>query len=246
MRSSPPWSTLLLGSILTLALTACPQTQSPEGQGGPSAEAGGQGGPPEMGSAKHPDDARWKVIEGEAVAIEGTVSYRTEATGSVRIDVLTQAGEAPPHLVSAETLDGLGAFSIQAPKDFGEVHLVAFIDTTGDGPSPDDAAATTKITIGTEDIAGLELTLEDEPDLGGLTPGSPPGEDGKPTGPAGEAPPPGEGSPDGKGPPPEGEGEDGKGPPPDGKGPPPGGEGPPPQAPPAEPSKTAPPDLPTQ
>ena len=213
MRSSTPWSTLLLGSILTLALTACPQTQTPQGQGGGKGEAGEQGGPPEMGSAAHPDDARWKVAADEGVSLQGSVSYGGEAPeGAVRIDVLTQAGEAPPHLVSAETLDGLGAFTIRAPTGFGEVHLVAFIDSTGDGPSPDDAAATVKVDIGSEDILGLELTLSDDPDLGGLTPGSPPGEDGKPPatpeGEAGKGPPPGEGAeglPPGEGAPPTGE-----------------------------------------
>lgn len=215
MRSTTPWSALLLGSLLTLSLTACPQSQTPDGKSGPEGQVGTQGAPPEMGSAAHPDDARWKVKAGEGVSIQGNVSYTGAAPeGAVRIDVLTQAGEAPPHLVSAETLEGMGAFSFQAPKDFGEVHLVAFIDRTGDGPSPDDAAATTKVNIATLDIAGLELVLTDEPDLGGLTPGSPPGENGQP----GDAPPEGqEGEGTGEGPPPDGQ------PPADG----PGGEGPP-------------------
>ncbi|MFT5584912.1 MAG: hypothetical protein ACI9VR_002500 [Cognaticolwellia sp.] len=233
MHSPPPWSGLLLGSILTLFLTACPQSQSPDGKGGPAGQGGTEGAPPEMGSAAHPDDARWKVKAGEGISIQGSVSYGGEPPeGAVRIDVLTQAGEAPPHLVSAETLEGMGTFTFQAPKDFGEVHLVAFIDRTGDGPSPDDAAATTKLDITTVDITGLELVLTDEPDLGDLTPGAPPDENGQP----GDAPAegePGEGQPSGDGPPPDGPPQ-GDGPPLDGEGPPSmveGGDTPPPAVP---------------
>ncbi len=203
MRSSR-LAALALASILSLALTACPQTQDKTGPAakGPSGAPPAEGAPPEMNTAAHPDDARWKLAEGEGVALSGTVSYEGEAPeGAVRVDVLTQAGDAPPHLVSAETLEGLGAFTIRAPKDFGEVHLVAFIDRAGDGPSPDDAAATVKVSIGAEDVPDLSLALSDEPDLGGLTPGAPPTENGAPPeGDAAGGPAPGEG-----GPPPEGD-----------------------------------------
>lgn len=239
MRSSR-LAGLALASILSLALTACPQAQDNGGAGakGPSGGAPAEGAPPEMSTAAHPDDARWKLAEGEGIALSGTVSYEGEPpTGAVRVDVLTQSGDAPPHLVSAETLDGLGPFTIRAPKDFGEVHLVAFIDRAGDGPSPDDAAATLKVTIGAEDVAELSLALSDEPDLGGLTPGAPPTENGGAPPEGGEAggPPP-EGGAAG-GPPPEG-GAAG-GPPPEGDaagGPPPAGSPDPgtAEAPPAE------------
>jgi len=173
---------------------------------------------------------------GEGVSVQGSVSYAGEVPGgAVRIDVLTQVKDAPPHLVSAETLEGLGEFTFQAPSDFGEVHLVAFIDRTGDGPSPDDPAATVKLDITTQDVAALELVLTDEPDLGDLTPGSPPDGAGQPT--DGQA-----GDQQGDGPPPE----EGAGPGDDG---PPGGEGPPPEAEPgsAEPAPSAEPaEAPTQ
>ena len=232
MPSSTPWSALLFGSILTLSLTACPQSQTPDGKIGPEGQAGSQGAPPEMGSAAHPDDARWELKAGEGVSVQGSVSYSGEVPGgAVRIDVLTQAKDAPPHLVSAETLEALGEFSFQAPSDFGEVHLVAFIDRTGDGPSPDDPAATVKLNITTQDVADVALVLADDPDLGDLTPGSPPDENGQPTdgqaeGQQGDGPPPKEGT---------GPGDDG---PPGGEGPPakaePGPGDPPPSAEPAE------------
>lgn len=197
-----------------LFLTACPEKpkddgELPETTGptiGPSA-GGPEAGPP-LPDGERPNNAHFEVAEGEGVTLSGLISYEGEQKGALRMDFLTVAENAHPNLVHATSLDALGAFSIEVPKDFGALHLVAFIDVAGDGPSPTDPAATVKVAVGTDDISDITLALSDEPDLGELTPGGPPeGEPGPGVG-AVEGEPadmqPAEGAPPPEGAPPEG------------------------------------------
>ena len=65
MRSDSRWARVALTSTLGLLLTACPQSQDVDGAKKPQGAGSEQGAPPEMSSAAHPDDARWKIAEGE-------------------------------------------------------------------------------------------------------------------------------------------------------------------------------------
>lgn len=193
-----------------LLLTACPETTPPEATPGgdaPGAGAPGEAGaPPGEGAAgpmgKRPEEARFTVVEGEGVVFSGTVSYPGDKKGSIRLDFLTQEGNQPPNLVHAVSLPKLGEFSVELPKDYGQLHVVAFIDVDGDGPNASDPAALATLTVGVEPITGVALALSDTPDLGALTPGSngaAPGEgapagEGAPTGEGGAAAPPAEGA----------------------------------------------------
>lgn len=193
---------LILLSSALLLLTACPETTPPAatpGAEGPGGAPGGEGGAPPEGAAgpmgKRPEEARFNVVEGEGVAFSGTVSYEGAKKGSIRLDFLTQEGNQPPNLVHAVSLPKLGEFSVELPKDYGQLHVVAFIDVDGDGPNASDPAAMATLTVGVEPITGVALALSDTPDLGALTPGSngaAPGEGGGPP-PEGGGPPPAEG-----------------------------------------------------
>lgn len=165
--------------LALLLLTACPESSPPPPSGDPAtgaADAVGRtvddagAGP----AGQRPEDARWELAEGEGVLISGTVTYTGSKQGSVRMDFLTQEGNQPPNLVHAAAARALGEFSVQAPKEFGKVHIVAFIDAAGDGPSADDPAATVSLEIGAEPIANIALELSDTPELGALTPGADP------------------------------------------------------------------------
>ncbi len=150
------------------------------GAGGPGAGVpGGEGaGAPPMGAGAagggRPDQARFSVAEGEGVEISGTFEYAGSATGSHRIDFLTMDTDGPPTLVHALSLDAAGPWSVEAPKNFGKVYIVAFIDKKGDGPSSDDPSGriADQVEIGTKPVTGLTLTLKDDADLGNLTPGA--------------------------------------------------------------------------
>ncbi|MCK6519521.1 hypothetical protein L6R46_31210, partial [Myxococcota bacterium] len=152
-----------------LLLTACPETTPPEAT--PGGDAPGAGGPGEAGAppgegaagpmGKRPEEARFTVVEGEGVVFSGTVSYPGDKKGSIRLDFLTQEGNQPPNLVHAVSLPKLGDFSVELPKDYGQLHVVAFIDVDGDGPNASDPAALATLTVGVEPITGVALALSD-------------------------------------------------------------------------------------
>ncbi len=132
------------------------------------------------------------VTAGEGVVLSGTLGYEGEKTGKIRLDILTSRGENPHLLAKTLELSALGEWSVELPKDFGEVNIVGFLDQTGDGPTADDPAAAlpAPVAVATEPIEGLALMLVDDADLGALTPGGPPPDaDGAPppTDPAAQA-----------------------------------------------------------
>jgi len=174
-------------TCMTLLLTACPESPGPDGPsaGGPEAGGGGPGGPAPNGSGAgtgegRPDHAHFEVKEGEGVTLSGSIAYDGDSEGAVRLDFLVQDEGTAPRLVHAESLSSTGPWSIEVPQDYGELHIVGFLDPDADGPSPTDPAASITITVGSEPLTDLELTLIDDPDLGSLTPGTPPAAGGEP------------------------------------------------------------------
>lgn len=195
---------LLIVSVGWLAACPDPTTIAPGGNapagghppGGPGAgpTVEGMGGPPPggPGASGRPEGSHFNVTPGQGVELSGSFVYAGDATGGRRVDFLTMAEGAPPVLVHAITLDNPGEWKVEAPKDFGEVYVVAFIDRTGDGPSADDPRGRLEnaVKVGTEPITGLTLTLTDNGNLGELMPGGnphPPGDAG-PTGTSGTVP----------------------------------------------------------
>lgn len=224
-------------------LVACPDPSAtpqglPGGPGAPGAPGPGGPGPGAPGPATPAKD--WNTHTGASVTLSGELSYAGSKKGTLRLDFLGANNLAG--LQHTMTVDAVGPWSVKAPAELGDVYIVGFVDVDGDGPSATDPAARTAdpISIGKEDIGGLNLTLSDTPELGDLTPGGPhPGAIVQPpTG--GEAPPQAGGPPPGGdgGHPPGGDG----GPPPGGSGGPPAGAdgGPPPAGAPAGEPPSAP------
>jgi hypothetical protein len=171
---------LLAGSLV--ALTACPETPSdgtPEpledGMVAPDHDPGA--GPAAPGG--QPSNMGFDVTDG-SVKISGTIDYPGEVTGRIRLDYLVQEGIAAPSLVHTAELTSMGDWSEDVPTDFGKLMIVAFIDADGDGPNSGDPAARLEIEVGSEDVTGLALVLDDNADLSGGGPPQP-GVDGPPT-----------------------------------------------------------------
>lgn len=178
-----------------------PEQGNPDPTQGPGIPSGLPGAPAPGTAAAgtsggRPSASGFKITPGEGVQLSGKVKYRGSRTGVLRIDLLKNNQTTTfPELLETLSLTSPGAWTIEAPKDLGEISIVSFIDADGNGPSEGEPAAMIEHTIvaGT-DISGLDLTLTDSPNLGALKPGGsvpppPPGEET--AAPPGSAPPPG-------------------------------------------------------
>lgn len=157
---------------------------APPPEGAPAGAPGGVPGelPPPPAGGVRPDNV-FQVTSGQSVKISGTVSYSGTRTGDLRVDFLKSNVGAFPELAHSITLPKPGPFEVEAPKGYGELSVVAFLDADGNGPSEGEPAARIEgtITVADADITGLSLTLSDAPNLGDLKPpgaggGKPPGD----------------------------------------------------------------------
>lgn len=188
----------LLPLLLFFAACPDPSAKSDGGQGkgmmgGPppgGPPPGGQppGGAQPPGSAPTPTggvrpNSTFQVAAGQGVKLSGTVTYEGAKKGDLRVDFLRSNMGSFPELVHSLTLPQPGAFEVEAPKGFGEVSVVAFLDADGNGPSDGEPAARIEGTLKIEDqdLPNLVLALTDNPELGDL---KPPGQGGggKPAG----------------------------------------------------------------
>lgn len=153
----------------------------------------GAGGTPGGVAGGRPEVAGFTVEPGKGVKLSGEVIYAGSKTGTLRIDFLKNTdGATFPELVHTLTLEKPGPWTVEAPADLGDVSIVSFIDTNNNGPSEGEPAGMIeKTTVGSSDLAKLDITLSDTPDLGSLkpTPGAGAKEGGvppqPPTGPSG-------------------------------------------------------------
>jgi hypothetical protein len=140
------------------------------------------------------------VPTGQGVKLSGKVTFDGSAKGVLKIDFLRNPEGSPfPELLHSLQLSGPGDWSVEAPKDIGEISIVAFIDADENGPTPGEPMALYKdqLKIEKADIADINLELSTTPDMGMFAPrngggagqGTPP--EGAPSGPG--ATPPGEG-----------------------------------------------------
>lgn len=102
-------------------------------------------------------------ITGAAVTVSGTISYAGSKSGIIRIDVAQKdAGNGRYRPVHFVQVDELGAYSFKLPANAGEIRLLGFIDTDGNGPGLEEPAAVVDgLTVGTADLPGVALTLTD-------------------------------------------------------------------------------------
>jgi hypothetical protein len=182
---------------LLFLLAACP-TEVPDagntttGAPPPTGEAGaapapGEAGPPAPGGGQ---PTQISVDPGTGVMVKGTASYGGTAEGKVRLDVLKK-GTAMPELAYSTTLDAIGPFEVELPKNFGSVQVTVFVDTTGDGPTVGEPmAASAWFDVGETPPEPLTLVLTKLNEGGSGGPPPMPGPEGAPAG-----PPPGGGDP---------------------------------------------------
>lgn len=187
-----------LAFALTSLLIACPDptagpgatpADAPDGAGTPPADAQTAGQPPSGPPDGGPGSTGFQVNDGEGVTLSGSFTYGGDKTGAIRMDFLEVAeGAGGPRLAHVATLDGYGEWSIEAPKNFGTVRLMAFIDQNGDGPSQDDPVLAWPDPIVIADVAltGIDLALTDEAKLHDLAPDGPNAQPEGPPQPTGE------------------------------------------------------------
>lgn len=172
---------------LVAALAGCPDpTATTDGTATNQQAPGTPGAPPPSGEggtanpapagAGRPTPPGFGVKAGEGVKLSGKVEYSGSKTGTIHVDFLKPpVNGALPELLDSLELKELGAWEIEAPKNAGDLAIVAYIDSAGDGPSDGDPAArvTGVVTVKDAAVGSLDLTLSDSPDLGDLKPGQP-------------------------------------------------------------------------
>ncbi len=107
----------------------------------------------------------FEVEEGQGVILSGTVSYEGDSTGTVRVDFLRPPGKGQlPGAVHTLALDAPGDWTVEAPKDFGELIIVSFIDVNNDGPSRGEPKVVLDppMKVEGEPVTGIELTIQDD------------------------------------------------------------------------------------
>ncbi|MEC8423316.1 MAG: hypothetical protein VX000_06035 [Myxococcota bacterium] len=190
----------LAATILSALMMGCPDpspvgSYQEYGAAGPSASAGGAAGdaagPTDQG-ATQPNAARFQCGKEDAcVKVTGSFNYTGTQSGMNRVDFQSVVENSPPRLAHTLELKKTGPWTINAPKDFGALRIVAFIDLGGDGPSKGDPGAVVEVEVGAEDLTNVSLDLSDDFDVTVLSPGSGPGA-GSPDMAAGGAPPDGD------------------------------------------------------
>jgi hypothetical protein len=142
-----------------------------EGEDAAAEEEPAQGGVPEGMRVEPPS---FKLLPGAGVKLSGTVAYAGSQKGQLRVEILQDRGEGnDPLLVSALDLDKPGPWSIRAPKNYGKILVIAYVDSDMNGPRPGEAMGDYPgaVTVGAVDIAGLDVTVLDSVPA----PTSPPG-----------------------------------------------------------------------
>lgn len=165
--------------LLTAVLYGCFDLAPADSDPGPETATGETAAETDAPPSETSDGPKsFEVAPGEGVTVAGTISYKGSKTGKIRLDVLGQKDKQMFELLKPLGLEDWGDWSFEAPKGFGEVKIVGFLDQTGDGPSEDDAALLwdQPIDIGDEDITGIDMVLSDDVDLTALTPGAQGGE----------------------------------------------------------------------
>lgn len=139
--------------------------------GGPGPGPGGSpdGGPGNPNENNH-HSSQFIVEDGEGITLSGTVSSEESLTGQVQLDFLQLDASGARTLVHATSVAGVGDWSELVPKGFGEVYIMAFADNDRNGPSEHDPKAVAgPITVGDENVEGIDLTLQMHADLGALS-----------------------------------------------------------------------------
>lgn len=159
------WSSVLV-SLFVLVGCPDPSPMPLEGDAAPGAAAPGPAGAGAP-AAQDPNASQWSVAAGEGAALDGTFTYSGAVAGRLRIDFQRVEGSQPPQLLHTMEIKALGPWTVEAPKGAGAVRVMAFIDTSGDGPTKGDPGAIADITVGDAPVTGIALELKDDFDPSG-------------------------------------------------------------------------------
>jgi len=114
----------------------------------------------------------FELADGEGVELSGTITISDEllAAGQLRIEILSGGG-AEPTLLHAEILEQGGPWSVIAPKDLGEIQILAYIDENANGPSADEPhGEIVEVDVEDEALPGLDFAVEGSVDGRSATP----------------------------------------------------------------------------
>lgn len=152
-----------------LLLTACLERVTGETKALPEAFTAGASGSsggsaPTHSDVNHnpnagPSAGIFADVDGETVTLSGRLISELDLAAD--LDVQTSDPNAPGGMkqLGKVLLPEAGEFAFQAPVDFGDITIQAFQDADGNGPSDDDPFGVLTLSVGDEDITGLELKL---------------------------------------------------------------------------------------
>ncbi len=161
----------MFSPLALLLLNGCPTDAPVEGMpsggppgvpgvGGPGGEAGaapgGEGQPPADGAVPSQTGPTTLTVEpGQGVKISGVIAFDGTPAGTVRIDLIGTDGK----VVHVMTLEKLGPWEVEVPKDLGELRVMGFIDADGNGPSEYEPKVEVKVTVAAVELPNVNLTL---------------------------------------------------------------------------------------
>ncbi len=126
----------------------------------PGGPGGGTPPPGAAGGDATPSGADpWADYEGDTVTVAGVVEG--EAGTLINIDIRVPDAAAPggERDLGKIFLDEPGPFSLDVPKDHGDLLLEGFQDPGGDGPDAQDPFASLRVDVRDKDIDGLRMVL---------------------------------------------------------------------------------------
>jgi hypothetical protein len=102
--------------------------------------------------------------QGGTVTLSGTIEYAGDSTGNILMDLWATHDDGSHRPLYFLVCGGGDTFNAVVPENLGEVHLVAHLDTAGDGPSKEDPSGLTSkpITIAEAAIEGISIVLKNE------------------------------------------------------------------------------------
>ncbi len=114
-----------------------------------------------------PTTRREKPLEpGTGVTLQGLISGLDPPKMTDPINLLVDVAKgdsAVPGSVYSVVCGAEPAFELEVPAELGQVQLRAFLDLTGDGPSPDDPSGQIDLLVGSEPLSVGEIELRTAP-----------------------------------------------------------------------------------
>lgn len=135
------------------------------GQEGATTTGDGPAGAPGSGIPNVPSPFE-KQFEGQKmITLSGTLTMEGDYAGVVDVDCFLEDPKSGGgrKFVNKIKAQGPGTFTMRVPADYGKIHISAFLDLMSDGPDPKDPQGSylkNPVTIGTQDVSGLEITLK--------------------------------------------------------------------------------------